>query len=129
MTRGLFHSLGRYGLKEATFFDDIAPFLDGGDLELLKRNSKAAFYEPLVGAAGSRAGGGARSRPPRHDSRTSVARDATIQQAATLAASLAARPDAWPTFRQQLHAAGGDDPKTLVLAAIALGWKAKWRAS
>ena len=52
LTRGLFHSLGRYGLKESTFFDDIAPFLDGGDLELLKKNTKAAFFEPLVGAAG-----------------------------------------------------------------------------
>ena len=32
-------------------FDDLAPLLDAGDLELLKRNSKAAFFEPQVGAA------------------------------------------------------------------------------
>ena len=50
-TRGVFHALGRYGVKEATFFDDIAPWLDADDLELLRKNSKAALYEPLVGAA------------------------------------------------------------------------------
>ena len=26
-TRGVFHALGRYGVKEATLFDDIAPLL------------------------------------------------------------------------------------------------------
>src|SRR5262249_55043435 len=26
-TRGVFHALGRYGVKEATIFDEIAPFL------------------------------------------------------------------------------------------------------
>jgi adenosylcobinamide amidohydrolase len=128
LTRGLFHSLGRYGLKESTFFDDIAPFLDGGDLELLKKNTKAAFFEPLVGAAGH-ALATVLDRVRHGTIPDSTARDAMIQQAATIAACLAARPDAWPTFRQQLHAAEGDDPKTLVLAAIALGWKAKWRAS
>ena len=50
-TRGLFHALGRYGVKEATLFDEIAPLMTESDLELLKKNSKAAFYEPLVGAA------------------------------------------------------------------------------
>ena len=50
-TRGVFHALGRYGVREATFFDDIAPFLGEADLELLRKNSKAALYEPLVGAA------------------------------------------------------------------------------
>ena len=68
LTRGLFHSLGRYGLKESTVFDDLAPFLDAGDLELLKKNSKAAFFEPLVGAAGHALATRARSRAPRHDS-------------------------------------------------------------
>jgi adenosylcobinamide amidohydrolase len=128
LTRGLFHSLGRYGLKESTFFDDIAPFLDGGDLELLKKNTKAALFEPLVGAAGH-ALATVLDRVRHGTIPDSTARDATIQQAATIAACLAARPDAWPTFRQQLHASRDGDPKTLVLAAIALGWKAKWRTS
>ena len=50
-TRGVFHALGRFGLKEATFLEDIAARLTEDDLELLRRNSKAAMYEPLAGAA------------------------------------------------------------------------------
>lgn len=50
-TRGVFHALGRFGVAEATVFDDIAPYLPADALELLKKNSKAVFYEPLVGAA------------------------------------------------------------------------------
>jgi len=128
LTRGLFHALGRYGLKEATVFDDLAPLLDGGDLELLKRNSKAVFFEPLVGAAGH-ALASVLDRVRHGTIPESTARDAMIQQAATIASSLAARPDAWPDFRAQLHQTTGTDPKSLVLAAIALGWKTKWRTS
>ena len=51
-----------------------------------------------------------------------------MKQAATLACSLAAKPDAWPAFRAQLHESANKDVKSLVLAAIALGWAAKWRA-
>ena len=39
----------------------------------------------------------------------SAAPDAVVQQAATLAASLAAKPDAWPEFRAQLHRSAGKD--------------------
>jgi hypothetical protein len=39
-TRGVFHALGRYGVRETTFFDDVAPFLGESDLELLKRTPK-----------------------------------------------------------------------------------------
>jgi adenosylcobinamide hydrolase len=128
LTRGLFHSLGRYGLKEATVFDDLAPLLDSSDLELLKRNSKAVFFEPLVGAAGH-ALASVLDRARHGTIPDSTARDAMIQQAATIASSLAAKADAWPTFRAQLHQTAGADPKALVLAAIALGWKAKWQTS
>src|SRR5262249_4508034 len=50
-TRGVFPALGRFGVREATVFDDIAPYLSADALELLKKNSKAAFYEPMVGAS------------------------------------------------------------------------------
>jgi adenosylcobinamide amidohydrolase len=124
-TRGVFHALGRYGVKEATFFEDIAGLLDDAALELLRKNSKSALYEPLVGAAAhalatvlDRVRHGALPR--------SIVRDAMVQQAATLAVSLAARMDAWTEFRARLHAVATDDPKRLVLAAIALGWSEKW---
>jgi adenosylcobinamide hydrolase len=128
LTRGLFHSLGRYGLKESGVFEELAPLLAPADLELLRKNSKAAFFEPLVGAAGH-ALATVLDRTRHGTVPASTARDAMIQQAATLASSLAAKPDAWPAFRAQLHLVKDTDPKALVLAAIALGWKAKWPTS
>jgi adenosylcobinamide amidohydrolase len=125
LTRGLFHALGRYGLKESEVFDDLSGLLESSDLELLRRNSKAAFFEPLVGAA-AHALAAVLDRVRHGTIPESVAPDAVVQQAATLASCLAAKPDAWPEFRAQLHRTASKDPKPLVLAAIALGWTAKW---
>jgi adenosylcobinamide amidohydrolase len=125
-TRGLFHALGRYGIREATFLDDIAPRLSPEDLELLRRNAKAAFYEPLVGAA-AHAMAAVLDRIRHGTLPASVARDAMVQQAATLAASLAAQPERWPEFRVRLHAEATTDAKALVIDAISLGWREKWR--
>ena len=43
-TRSIFAALGRFGLREEKFFDQIAPLLTESDLELLGRNSKSGFY-------------------------------------------------------------------------------------
>lgn len=130
-TRGLFHALGRYGLREATIFDDLRDSMPAADLDLLRRNNKAAFYEPLVGAA-AHALAAVLDRVRHGTLPESVASDAIVQQAATLATSLAAQPDRWPEFRGRLMSispsARVDDGKRLVLAAIALGWTEKWRA-
>ena len=127
-TRGVFHALGRYGVKEATFFDDIGPLLESRDLELLRKNRNAALYEPLVGAA-AHALAAVLDRIRHGSLPSSVERDASVQQAALLAASLAARPDRWPEFRSRLHNGAADGPKALVLAAIAIGWSEKWRSN
>jgi adenosylcobinamide amidohydrolase len=127
-TRGVFHALGRYGVREATFLDDIAGHLEASDLELLRRNLKAALYEPLVGAA-AHALATVLDRVRHGSLPVTVARDATIQHAANLAASLAAKPERWPQLRAELHQTRGDDPKALVLSAIALGWREKWRSA
>jgi adenosylcobinamide amidohydrolase len=126
-TRGVFHALGRHGLKEATFFDDIAGLLEAGELELLRRNSKAVLYEPLAGAA-AHAMAAVLDRVRHGALPASVACDATVQQAATLAASVAARADRWPEFRAALQPAAAEGVKPLVLSAIALGWQEKWRS-
>jgi len=126
-TRGVFHALGRHGVREATILDDLASLLEPADLELLRRNSKAAFYEPLVGAA-AHAFATVVDRVRHGTLPASVARDALVQQAASLAVSLAAQPDRWPEFRARLHAADGVEPRRLALAAIALGWSEKWRS-
>jgi adenosylcobinamide amidohydrolase len=124
-TRGIFSALARYGLREDTFFAAIAPFLSDADLDLLHKNTNAVVYEPLVGAAAyAIAAVLDRMRygviPP------GAAHEAVRQQAATIAASLSAKPHLWDKFRAQLD--GNDpDPVQLVLRAIALGWSAKWR--
>jgi len=125
-TRGVFHALGRYGVKEATLFDDIAPLLGEADLELLKKNAKAALYEPLVGAT-AHALATVCDRVRYGTIPETVAADATAQQAAALAANLAAQVHLWPEFRAQLRPYANADVKALVLRALALGWSEKWR--
>jgi adenosylcobinamide amidohydrolase len=125
-TRGVFHALGRYGIREATLFEDIAPLLGDADLELLRRNAKAAFYEPLVGAA-AHALATVCDRVRYGTIPQSVAADAMVQQAAALAANLAAQIDRWAEFRSVLRPHGNGEVKALVLEALALGWSQKWR--
>ena len=127
-TRSLFHALGRYGLREQTVFDDLGGRLSPADLELLRHNSKAAFYDPLAGAA-AHALAAVFDRVRHQTLPASVLPDATVQQAATLATSLAAQPHRWAEFRTRLLEQGEFEPASLVLAAIALGWSEKWRAS
>ena len=124
--RGLFHALGRYGVKEATVFDDLAPLLSESDLELLKKNAKAVFYEPLVGSA-AHALAAVCDRVRHGTLPESVAADAMAQQAASLAANLAAQVNRWSEFRAALRPHANGDVKTLVLRAVALGWSEKWR--
>jgi len=125
-TRGVFHALGRYGVREATFFDDIAPFLGESDLDLLKKNAKAVLFEPLVGAA-AHALATVCDRVRFGTVPDSTARDAMAQQAAILAANLATQVNRWAEFRLRLRAHATGDVKTLVLEALALGWSEKWR--
>lgn len=125
-TRGLFHALGRYGITEPTFLDDMAPLLEAGDLELLRRNVKAIAYEPLVGAS-AHALAAVLDRTRHGTLPSSVERDAATQLAATLAVNVAARPHRWPEFRARLHKNSTGDTKILILSALALGWSDKWR--
>jgi adenosylcobinamide amidohydrolase len=126
-TRGLFHALGRYGVAEGTFVDDMTPFLDSTELDLLRKNCKAVTYEPLVGAA-AHALAAVLDRTRHGTLPASVERDAAIQVAATLAVNVAARPDRWPDFRARLHERTGCDTKALILNAVAIGWSEKWRS-
>ena len=131
-TRGVFHALGRYGVKEATLLRrHRAATSSAADLELLRKNSKAALYEPLVGAAAH-----------------ALAAVLDRVRHGTIPAAVAARGD---------RAAGGDaggEPRgaarsldrvprrplrpatrrrrrsevARARAAVALGWSEKWRA-
>ncbi len=126
-TRSLFHALGRYGVNEETVLGGLADLLSAEDFEFFKKNAKAVFFEPQVGAA-AHALAATLDRARHGMLPQSCVRDAVVQQAATLAANLAAKPDNWPEFRYRLQAAS-DEPGRLVTAAIALGWGEKWRRS
>ena len=126
-TRGVFHALGRYGVREATFIDDISPFLEPQQIELLRKNLTALMYEPLVGAS-AHALATVLDRVRHGALPSSVQWEASVQQAAMLTANAAGRPESWPAYRSQLHRSTRDDPKALVLAALALGWADKWQS-
>jgi adenosylcobinamide amidohydrolase len=126
-TRGVFHALGRYGVTEQTFFENVVPFVDATSLELLRRNNKAALYEPLVGAA-AHALAAVLDRVRHGTLPGAIEREAAIQQAALVAANVAARPERWAEFRAELHALGAVEAKTLAVAALAFGWREKWRS-
>ena len=69
------------------------------------------LYEPLVGAA-AHALAAVLDRVRHGTLPASVARDASVQQAATLAANLAARSDRWPEFRRACRPHADGDVKS-----------------
>ncbi|HXM11536.1 MAG: adenosylcobinamide amidohydrolase [Candidatus Sulfotelmatobacter sp.] len=125
-TRSIFIALGRYGLNEPKFSEDIAPFMTERELELLKKNFKSVVYEPKV-AAGAFAIAAILDRIRFGALPASAVQDIFRQQVAILAANLAAKPDHWPYFYSQLSEADPAQPVTAVLSAIALGWSSKWK--
>lgn len=124
-TRSVFHALGRFGLKEATVFADLAPWLPERTLELLRRNDKSVFYEPLASAA-AYAIAAILDRARYRTLPVNIAREALRQQAACLAVAIAAQSHRWNEFRATLPEPDPEQPMPIVLAAIAQGWTAKW---
>jgi len=125
-TRLLFHALGRYGVTEKTFLADIAPLLSEREFELLQKNLNSVVYEPRVAAAAF--GMAAVLDRIRYGTLPgSVAHDVFRQYAAALATSLAAKPNCWVDFFNQLSNVDPENPAQAILSAIALGWSNKWR--
>ncbi|HTU42402.1 MAG TPA: adenosylcobinamide amidohydrolase [Candidatus Aquilonibacter sp.] len=125
-TRSIFVALGRYGLKEPKFPEDIAPLMTERELELLKKNFKSVVYEPKV-AASAFAIAAVLDRIRFKALPVNAMQDVFRQQVAILAANLAAKPDHWPHFYSQLSEADPAQPMGAVLSAIALGWSSKWK--
>lgn len=125
-TRSIFIALGRYGLNEPKFAEDIAPLMTERELELLQKNFKSVVYEPKVAAAAF-AIAAVLDRIRFGTFPANAAQDIFRQQAAILAANLAAKPDSWPHFYEQLVTIDPDQPVRGVLSAIALGWSSKWK--
>ena len=136
-TRSLFHALGRFGLKEDDFKTQIARFLDSKQCQLLKDNWNPVIYEPQSAAA-AYAFAAVLDRTLAGTLSPATAREALINQAALLAAGLAARPEDFPTLRAELVNALpvtlAPTPESilpasveLVTRALALGWQRKWQ--
>jgi adenosylcobinamide amidohydrolase len=125
-TRLLFHALGRYGVREADCLTELAALLSERELELLKKNFQSVVYEPKVAAA-AYAIAAVLDRIRVGTLPAAAARDVFRQQVATLAASLAAKPDAWPEFYAALSDVDPEQAARGVYVAIALGWSHKWR--
>lgn len=123
--RNLFHALARFGLDEETFAADMVGRLSESQMALLKANRKAVAYEPTVAAAAF-AMAAVLDRVRHGILPASAAGGALRQQAASMAASLAARPERWHEFYRSFVVVDLDRPASLVLQAIALGWAAKW---
>ena len=123
--RSVFHALGVYGVREETFLEDMRPLLKPAAWELLKANSKAVIYEPLLAAAAF-AMATTLDRYRHAILPMAAAREALRQQAASMACALAAQPSRWNQFHGDLIDVDVESPAHLVLKAMAMGWSAKW---
>ncbi len=104
----------------------LAALMSERELELMKKNFQSVVYEPKVAAA-AYAIAAVLDRIRVGTVPASAARDIFRQQLATLASSLAAKPDAWPEFYARLGDVDPEQAARGVYAAIALGWSQKWR--
>jgi adenosylcobinamide amidohydrolase len=124
-TRSIFHALARYGLTEKRFWETISSHLPEKTLELLRRNSNAVFYEPLVAAA-AYSFAAVLDRVRYGSFPAGTISECLRQSAALLAANLAAQPHRFNEFKDSLNNVNTDDPALLLISAIAAGWSAKW---
>ncbi len=124
-TRGIFHIFGRYGLSEARFWEEITPRLSEGNLELLRKNKAAVFHEPLV-AASAYAFAAVLDRSRYGTFPAAAVSESLRQIAAMLAANLASQPQRYLEFKSNLREVDIEQPLSLLIAAMAAGWSAKW---
>lgn len=124
-TRNLVHALGRFGLDEAGLLEAAAARLEEKDAALLRANFQAVLHDPLAAGA-AYALAAVRDRIAFGTLPEATGRELLANQAAMLAAGLAAATEAYPAFRAALGDGDLDVP-ALAARAIALGWREKWK--
>lgn len=126
-TRHLGHALGRFGLDENRLSEMMGKHLDEKDRALLAANFQAVLHEPqIAGAAYALAA--VQDRITFGTLPAGIGQELLANQAALMAAAMAARTEAYPGFRASLAIAAADsDLPALVAKALALGWQAKWK--
>jgi hypothetical protein len=135
-TRNLVHALGRFGVGEAALLEAACRHLDEGDGTLLRANFQAVMHEPLVAGA-AYALAAVKDRIAYGTLPGSTGRELLANQAAMMAAGLAARTEAFPAFRAALMSVAAEagesgekrdaDVFGLAAMALALGWREKWK--
>jgi adenosylcobinamide amidohydrolase len=123
-TRNLVHALGRFGLEEARLLAAMESRLSAQDAQLLRDNFQAVMHEPqCAGAAYALAA--ILDRLAYEGLPAAAGRELIVNQAALLAASMAAKPGSFAAFRTTL-AEGTEPLPELAAKALALGWREKW---
>jgi adenosylcobinamide amidohydrolase len=126
LTRSVTHALRRFGFSEPTFLEAMRARLTDPSLRLLEKNKAAVLYEPQVAAA-AYAFAAVLDRVRYGVLPPSAARDVLRQQAATLAASVAAKAEEWYGFWRRVEI-DMNRPLDSIYDALALGWAAKWES-
>ncbi|MGC4072367.1 MAG: adenosylcobinamide amidohydrolase [Nibricoccus sp.] len=140
-TRSVFHALGRFGVKEDALKREVGKIFSEDECALFLANWQAVIHEPQVSAA-AYAVAAVLDRVQFGTLGASVAHEALLNQAALLAAGLAAKTENFAEVRAELareevfsrrgegrEGAEVWSGKALEIVAVALvaGWRLKWR--
>ncbi|MEO6096190.1 MAG: adenosylcobinamide amidohydrolase, partial [Fibrobacteria bacterium] len=105
-TRHLIHALGRFGIDEAKLLEAACARLDDKDAALLRANFQAVVHEPMAAGA-AYALAAIKDRITYGTLPEASGRELLANQAAMLAAGLAAKSEAYARFRATLLDAKG----------------------
>ncbi len=130
-TRHLAHALGRFGVDENRLLEAMGGHLEEKDRILLAANFQAVLHEPQVAGA-AYALAAVQDRIAFGTLPAGIGQELLANQSALMAAALASRTEAYPSFRALLAgtlpmAGASADIPALVAKALALGWQAKWK--
>jgi adenosylcobinamide hydrolase len=125
-TRHLIHALGRFGIDEAGLSQAMGQFLDQKDRDLLNANFQGLLHEPQVAGA-AYALAAVQDRLVYGTLPLGVAQELLANQAALMAAALAAKTEMFFNFRRDISNADTLELPALVARALALGWQSKWK--
>jgi adenosylcobinamide amidohydrolase len=125
LRRSVCGALGRHGCNEEALRRCARTELPSDAADLFERNLLALIHDPQSAAAAYCLAEGIDLAEAGILHRE-VAREAILNQAALLAASVAVQPDRFAEFRRELQTHQGSDPGSLAALAMIRGFSAKW---
>ncbi|MCP5421109.1 MAG: adenosylcobinamide amidohydrolase [Gammaproteobacteria bacterium] len=125
LRRSICGALGRFGCTEERLRTCAEAELAPAEATLFSQNLQAVIFDPQSAAAAyclaeclELAGNGILHRE--------VAREALLNQAALLAATVAVQPECFAEFRQRLQTRADREPAEIVALAVVWGFARKW---